>query len=152
MQIRKKYVIALLLAFGGLIVWLAKSNMSAYDYQEDAEDAASTILSVYLEEGMSGLIALSKECYEHDKIKPQVCFANDVASKVWDKGVTAAMKLPAEEYFEDENIIQRLLARDQGKMFTKADAVACIPKIEAVVEERLVIEWNLQKHKLDTAE
>ncbi len=68
------------------------------------------------------------------------------------KGVTAAMKLPAEEYFEDENIIQRLLARDQGKMFTKADAVACIPKIEAVVEERLVIEWNLQKHKLDTAE
>jgi hypothetical protein len=106
MQIRKKYVIALLLAFGGLIVWLAKSNMSAHDYQEDAEDAASTILSVYLEEGMSGLIALSKECYEHDKIKPQVCFANDVASKVWDKGVTAAMKLPAEEYFEDEKLFK----------------------------------------------
>jgi hypothetical protein len=37
-------------------------------------------------------------------------------------------------------------------MFTKADAVAYIPKIEAVVEERLVIEWNLQKHKLDATE
>jgi len=149
MNLKKLAITTAAVTIVGIAVWLLQLGALAYDYKADAEEATGTILSVYLEEGMSGLIALSKECYEHDKIKPQVCFANDVASKVWDRGVTEAMKLPTEDYFDDEQIIQRLLERDQGKMFTKADAQAYIPKIAEVVEERLVIEWNSQKYKLD---
>lgn len=152
MRLKKIAIATAAVTAVSLAAWIFQSGAIAYDYKADAREATGTILSVYLEEGMSGLIALSKECYEHDKIKLQVCFANDVASKVWDRGVTEAMKLPAEEYFDDEQIIQRLLERDQGKMFTKADAQAYIPKISKVVEDRLVFEWNSQKYKLDKKE
>ena len=150
MNKKKIYIGVAALAVAGLAAWgwLA----TTYDYREDAEEATGLVLSVYLQEGMTGLIALSKECYEHEKTKAQSCFASDVASKVWDRGVTAAMKLPTEDYFDDEQIIERLLERDKGKMFTKAEAAAYIPKIAEVVEERLVVEWNLQKHKLDAGE
>ena len=150
MNKKKIYISVAALAVAGLAAWSWMAN--AYDYREDAEEATGLVLSVYLEEGMAGLIALSKECYEHEKTKAQTCLASDVASKVWDRGVTAAMKLPTEDYFDDEKIIERLLESDKGKKFTKAEAAAIIPKIAEVVDERLVVEWNLQKHKLEVGE
>lgn len=150
MTLKKIYIAVAALALVGLAAW--SWIATAYDYREDAEEATGLVLSVYLEEGMTGLIALSKECYEHEKTKAQTCFASDVASKVWDRGVTAAMKLPTEDYFNDERIIERLLESDKGKKFTKAEAAAIIPKIAEFVDERLVVEWQRQKYKLDTAD
>ena len=150
MTLKKIYITIAALALAGLAAWSWMAT--AYNYKEDAEEATGLVLSVYLEEGMAGLIALSKECYEHEKTKAQTCLASDVASKVWDRGVTAAMKLPTEDYFDDERIIERLLESDKGKMFTKAEAAAIIPKIAEVVDERLVVEWQRQKYKLDTAD
>ena len=150
MNKKQIYIASTALALAGLVTWGWMA--AAYDYREDAEEATGLVLSVYLEEGMAGLIALSQECYEHEKTKAQTCFASDVASKVWDRGVTAAMKLPTEDYFDDEQIIERLLERDKGKMFTKAEAAAYIPKIAEVVDDRLVVEWQRQKYKLDVSD
>lgn len=149
MKFKFFYFLTIAASIVGLAIWLLKVNASSYDYRSEAEEATGAMLSIYLEEGLLGLIAVSKECYEHEKIKPEVCFTHDVASKVWDRGVTQAMKLPTEDYFDDENIIQRLLDRDQGKTFTQSDAISFIPKITIVVEGRIPVEWNLQKHKFN---
>jgi len=132
-----------------LAFFLFSKNNDSYDYRRDAEEATGVMLSVYLEEGLSGLMALSQECYEHEKTNAKTCFANDIASKVWDRGVTEAMKLPVEEYFNDERIVERLMIKDKERFFTESSALSYIKKIEKIVDERLVIEWDLQKHKLD---
>jgi hypothetical protein len=149
-NVRKLFLCLFAIVIASLALFLYKANDEVYDYKKDAEEATALMLSVFLEDGMSGLIALSKECYEHEKTTPQMCFVNDIASKIWDRGVTEAMKLPIEEYFNDERIVERLLIKDKEHSFTKAIAFAEIPKIEEFVKQRLVIEWGLQKHKLDS--
>ncbi len=147
-NVRKLFIFVFAIVIAWVALFLYKANVEVYDYKKDAEEATGVMLSVYLEEGLSGLIASSQECYEHEKTNPKMCFANDIASKVWDRGVTQAMKLPVEEYFNDERIVERLLMKDKEHFFTKSSALSYIPKIEKIVEERIVVEWSQQKSKI----
>jgi hypothetical protein len=60
------------------------------------------------------------------------------------------MRLPTEEYFDDEKIIQRLLDHDKQKKFDKDKVSAYMDEATVIVKQRLIVEWDLQKHKLDS--
>lgn len=149
MKLKKIHIVIAFLFIAGIGVWQLKSRPNNYDYRIEAEVATARMLSVYLEEGLAGLMGVSNECYENEEVPAQVCFAHDVASKFWDRSVTAAMKLPAEDYFEDEQIIKRLLERDKENKLTPTDAAAYIQEMSEVVSKRLSIEWELQKYKIE---
>lgn len=150
MNIKKKYLYALIAVIAsGFLYFSYSPNVKEFADKQDAEEATKNVLSLYLEDGMLGLITLSKECYEHDDISKHHCFLIDIASSLWDKSVTNAMRLPTEEYFDDEAIIKRVLENDKQKKFTKDNVYAYMQEATIFVKHRLVIEWGLQKHKLE---
>lgn len=153
MLLNKRYlVIAIAISIAGFTYFSLKPIEKKFTFEQETREAAANVMSLYLEEGILGLIALSKECYEHDKISAETCFINDVTSKALDVTITNAMKVPAEEYFFDDSVVQRLLKHDKKNYFTKENTSVYISQITKVAEDQLVIEWNLQKHKLESNE
>jgi hypothetical protein len=150
MTSKRKFLVTVLVAITCIFLYfLDSSSIKEFEYKKDTEEATKNVLSLYLEDGMLGLIALSKECYENEKVSPHHCFLIDVSSSVWDRSVTAAMRLPTEEYFDDEKIIQRLFDHDKQKKFNNENISAYMDEATVIVKQRLVVEWDLQKHKLD---
>lgn len=150
MNSNRKFIVAVLVAITcGFLYFSYSPSIKEFEYKEDTEEATKNVLSLYLEDGIIGLITLSNECYENEKISPHHCFLIDVSSNVWDRLVTYAMRLPTEEYFDDEKIIQRLLDHDKQKKFDKDKVSAYMHEATVIVKQRLVVEWELQKHKLD---
>lgn len=122
--------------------------------QEDEADltaaqATAAVMEVYLEDGMLGLIGLSKECYANEAMLAADCLALDVAAGVLDIEATRAMKIPSEQYFYDDSVVERAIEFDKGKTLTREDAVAYSKKIKALVLDKIDDEWDKQKHKLD---
>ncbi len=153
MKTKKKYLFAsFTIIFSAFLYFSNTSGVKEFSDKQDAEEATKNVLSLYLEDGMLGLITLSKECYENDDISKHHCLLIDIASGFWDKSVTNAMRLPAEEYFDDEAIIKRVLEHDKSKRFTSENIQTYIGDASEIVKERLVIEWDLQKHKLNSDE
>ena len=151
MNTKKKYLYALIAVIAsGFLYFSYSPNVKEFADKQDAEEATKNVLSLYLEDGMLGLITLSKECYEHNDISKHHCLLIDIASGFWDKSVTTAMRLPAEEYFDDEAIIKRVLEHDKSRRFTSENIRTYIDDASEIVKERLVIEWELQKHKLNS--
>lgn len=150
MNTKKKYLFLLItVVASGFLYFSYAPSVKEFADKQDAEEATKNVLSLYLEDGMLGLITLSKECYEHDDISKHHCLLIDIASGFWDKSVTNAMRLPAEEYFYDEAIVKRVLEHDKSKRFTSENIDAYMNEASEIVKQRLVIEWGLQKHKLD---
>jgi hypothetical protein len=133
----------------GSYVFFGMRSGTEYVYKQDAVEATRNVMSIYLEDGMLGLIGNSKECYESIDITANICFINDVASKVLDRAITTAMKIPTEDYFNDDNIVDRLLKRDNEHQFSRENVIEYIDRISEVVEGRLDAEWDLQKYKLN---
>lgn len=146
----RKFLFAVIVVFlSGFLYFSYMFSVEDFNDKKDAEDAARNVLSIYLKDGMVGLITLSQECYENDEISKHHCLLIDVASGLWDKMVASAMRFPLEEYFDDEVVIKRIIENDGSKRFTFENIRTYMNVASEIAKERLVIEMDLQKHKLE---
>lgn len=150
MRLKAKVALLVLVLISAAIFYLLYERIVNDDkIKKEAERATAIVMGVYLEDGMLGLIGLSKECFEDMDTLTASCVALDVAAGVLDRAVTNAMKLPNEDYFLENNVIQRAVELDNAKKFTNESAAAYCEALTAVVLTRLDVEWDKQKHKLD---
>lgn len=125
-----------------------KSSAIVLDSKMDAKESVSIVLSEYFENGVMGLIALSKECHEKLELTKASCIGIDIAAHLWDFNVTNALKVPAEEYFsvENNNLRAEKYVHEKGLNLKLNEY---IQELVDEVYKQIPSEWEKQKHKLD---
>jgi hypothetical protein len=114
----------------------------------DAKESVSIVLDEYFENGVMGMIALSKDCHENAATSKINCIGIDVAAHLWDFNVTNSLKVPNEEYFSVSN--NRIRAETYARI--KNLNLVLDDYIQLLAEEsyaQIPAEWEKQKHKLD---
>ena len=125
-----------------------ESNSNFSNAKSASKEAVSIVLAEYFKNGISGLIGISKECYESMDLNNTGCVAIDVAAHVWDFNMANFLKFPKEEYFSVDNINSR--AEDYFR--SKGVKVVLKDYMEDLMREsyaRIPIEWENQKHNFE---
>ncbi len=136
-----KQIIRLAIVVVVLMVTATSYARTAKEMQKEMNDAVSTVLKIYKNEGMSGLINFTSQCYNQTKNNEFVCVYIDLASRYLDQMMVEQNKLPPTEFFGDELFGPRIFGVFVNKNMDEAKSNeylrAATPTINKLVDKKL---------------
>lgn len=140
MKLKQFFVLSLFISTG-----ILQNSAHARTQEEVARDlakATDTAVATYEEQGMSGLIIKTQDCYKKNTKNLFYCVYLDLASRRIDQVFVEAMHFPPNDFFADEQFGSRV-----GPVFSGANMdmdtanqylASVTPVINNLVEKKLL--------------